>query len=89
MNWWTALGWCSAIKKTMIQYPEDCRCLGENCPTTETGCPNFFNTHNTGYKVWTSTPYLNTSAYLININDGTVSTGLRNSWAFGALTVCK
>lgn len=60
MNWWTAIGWCQIIGKTMIQYPKDCSCAGEGCPKG-VPCPNFAGMDKT-LRIWTSTAIKETEA---------------------------
>lgn len=86
MNWWTALGWCQAIGKTLIQYPSDCRCDGDNCPTEMVKCPNLKGIAQSNIN-WTSTPYDEKSIYTINFNHGGPDTFSRTSQQGRAL--CK
>ena len=76
MNWWTALGWCQKIGMTMVSYPADCNCEGQNCPSHDTTCPNFYNTGTT--HIHTSTPLDAGTIASIDLTNGTVpSYGLR------------
>ena len=72
MNWWTALGWCQSIGKALIQYPSDCRCDGDNCPTEMVGCPNLKGVGDGC--VWTSTPFGGSDVYNINLATGARTT---------------
>ena len=68
MNWWTALGWCQKIGMTMVSYPADCNCEGQNCPSHDTRCPNFYNTGN--IHIHTSTPLDAETTAVIDLTDG-------------------
>ena len=87
MNWWTALGWCQAIGMVPFENPNDCRCIGENCPETASGCPNL-----TGVgagTVWTGTPFNGNPGYSITINLGNGNVGAHhNSADYPDLALC-
>lgn len=72
MNWWTGLGWCQSIGKKMIHYPEDCRCVGAECPEEMVLCPNL-KAIGISY-VWTSTPFGEDYAYYIKSAQGGIAT---------------
>ena len=78
MNWWTALGWCQAIGKTPISYPDDCRCVGNGCGTEMVGCPNLAIDFNAW--AWANTPsYSAEFSYTINLKNGEVN----GNWVYG------
>lgn len=68
MNWWTALGWCQSIGKTMFHYPNDCICNTEKCPETASECPNLKGIGTD--EIWSSTPSVDTGAYSILLQSG-------------------
>jgi hypothetical protein len=71
MNWWTALGWCKSIGMQPFEFPKNCSCTTEKCPTKEAGCSSLSGISTD--EVWSSTPSVNTGAYSINLATGNVN----------------
>ena len=87
MNWWTALGWCQSIGKTMMRYPADCRCLGDGCPTIESKCPNLTGISNV--TVWSSTPASRGYAFHVSLSNGNVDGQSCSYLTYGHYALCR
>lgn len=88
MNWWNAVAWCDAMGKKLVPFnQEECDTSAEPIHKT---CPNFFGIDSPyGYRVWTSTPFGNDSAYRIGINYESYDTHLRGKVGASAADITR